>query len=203
MNSPTDPVLRKQLRRQLDFLDASSRAYDGGFHDEGLRLAVAIRVILHQTNHSHSLLNQMGERDNIRLLSSVRHFTTDAAERMTFYDGLTAVAIPGGPFPKLAIGSETTWKKVDAWYKQPVIVVSQSTWVTRKDIILGAANKDGGAHFDPKVSAEFAQLQAGIWAQADPATGHAIGVFGDHHLAAVRQLAWELLNSPELVRLSQ
>jgi hypothetical protein len=44
------------LRRHLRFMQRSADAYDVGFHDDATRIAVSIRVLLHDTRKSTSLL---------------------------------------------------------------------------------------------------------------------------------------------------
>ena len=63
MQKPS-PELVKQLRRQLDFIRNSASAYDAGHSEEALRIGVAIRVLLHDTKFSNSLLNQMGQKES-------------------------------------------------------------------------------------------------------------------------------------------
>jgi len=50
------PILLKQLRRQLTFLRNSAASYDAGYSEEALRIGVVIRVLLHDTQYSTSLL---------------------------------------------------------------------------------------------------------------------------------------------------
>ena len=48
------------LGRQLQFLHQSCASYDGGFFDEAIRMATVMRVLLHDTKHSTSLLKHLG-----------------------------------------------------------------------------------------------------------------------------------------------
>src|SRR6266545_3514326 len=48
--------MRSQLQRQLGFLKRSCEDFDAGQHDEGLRIAVSLRVLFHDTSASTSLL---------------------------------------------------------------------------------------------------------------------------------------------------
>lgn len=61
---PRRPVplnkLELQLPDQLDYLRRSVRDYDDGHTNEYRRLATTIRVLLHSTNSSTSLLRQLG-----------------------------------------------------------------------------------------------------------------------------------------------
>ena len=57
--SGTRPDLDELLREQIGFLERSSAAYDEGYHDEAKRIAVVVRVLLHDTQSSHSLFEQL------------------------------------------------------------------------------------------------------------------------------------------------
>lgn len=48
---------------QFGFLERSADAYDNGYEDEAKRLAVTLRVLLHDSRSSHSLLSQLDEKD--------------------------------------------------------------------------------------------------------------------------------------------
>jgi len=52
----TEEELRDQLKDQIHFLIESSNAYDSGSASEAKRLAVAIRILVHDTDISRSLL---------------------------------------------------------------------------------------------------------------------------------------------------
>jgi hypothetical protein len=56
----TQDELERLLKEQLQFLRTSARLYDEGEHSEAKRLAVSIRVLVHDTKKSKSLLGQLG-----------------------------------------------------------------------------------------------------------------------------------------------
>lgn len=62
---------RKHLRRQLDFLGRSAAAYDAGHADEAVRIATTIRILIHNTQSSTSLLKHLNAT-TISLMSSCR-----------------------------------------------------------------------------------------------------------------------------------
>ncbi|NNC12892.1 hypothetical protein HII28_13525 [Planctomonas sp. JC2975] len=57
------------LRDQLSFIDASAHAYDMGPYAESLRLATTIRVLVHDTPSSRSLLAHLGVKDSIQFVT--------------------------------------------------------------------------------------------------------------------------------------
>ena len=51
---------KDQLRRQIKFLETSCQSYDQGEVEEAVRIAVALRVLFHDSQTSRSLLRHMG-----------------------------------------------------------------------------------------------------------------------------------------------
>jgi hypothetical protein len=51
---------KTHLARQLRFLERDCASYDTGATDEAVRMAVVMRVLLHQTPHFTSLLTHLG-----------------------------------------------------------------------------------------------------------------------------------------------
>ena len=55
--------LEELLHEQLAFLESSAAAFDAGMDGEAKRLAVALRVLLHDTKNSHSLLGPAWQKE--------------------------------------------------------------------------------------------------------------------------------------------
>jgi hypothetical protein len=75
-------------------------------------------------------------------------------------------------------------------------VLDPMTELRRKDIALDAADKDGGAHVDAKLTPAYERLiadstESGFFS-SDKAGDRTIG---GHHYVALRQLGCEILNS--------
>jgi hypothetical protein len=60
--SLTQKDLDSNLEEQLAFLESSASAFDNGFAGEIKRLAVTVRVLLHDTTKSKSLLTLLGKK---------------------------------------------------------------------------------------------------------------------------------------------
>ncbi len=187
------PRLKKQLTRQLRFLERSSAMFDAGYCDEAIRIATTIRVMIYQTPQSTSLLTLLGERDTIKLVSTVK-FPPEDKGTLAIFDGVTTMTIDGfkpnlnSPYSQLLT--------VEEWWNQVVIVFGPQNRLTRKAIVLAAANKDGGAHVDPSISTEYQDLIDGLWTLTrQDAVGTQRRPMTDHQFIALRQFAHELLNS--------
>lgn len=66
----THDDLVEKLREQMGFLDRSAALFDEGHEEEALRLAAIIRVLLHDTRTSHSLLGQLGVKETLSYLDT-------------------------------------------------------------------------------------------------------------------------------------
>jgi len=196
------------LVRQLSFLRHSCASFDAGFIDEAIRIAVVIRTLAHDTTRSSSLLSQIGS-PNIHLLSTCPEIEPNT---IMFSGGLstTQVKIENGKLvhaiyqPLLDSGPPTQrllpWKD---WWRQIVYLIDVGS-ITRRQIVLGAANKDGGAHVDPKLTAEYEALCRGVMSISYKLGGQTGGFpIQDVHLSDLRQMAHELLHSHDILALAR
>ena len=195
---------RNHLRRQLAFLSCSCDAYDKGFQDEAIRIAVVLRVLIHDTKSSTSLLTHLCCK-NINLLSTVAPIYPGAAAAQGM--ALYSLGANGAKFgPILGEGWYAQPLQVVDWWHQTVAVFLKVGPVTRRDIVLGAANRDGGAHVDRTLTPTYTALsedgalgslvyQCGVEERVEP--------LASAHLVYLRQMGYEVLHSIELVALAQ
>lgn len=91
---------------------------------------------------------------------------------------------------------------IDDWWNE--VIMSQDNVFSRKDIVLAAANQDGGAHVDNNPSIKTRELKAGIGTFTTFTNGVEVTEdLIDHHYPLLRQLGYEVLNSPELISLAK
>src|SRR5579871_1543576 len=151
------------LSRQLDFLQSSCTRYDSGTSGEAIRIATVLRVLFHQTKSSTPLLAHLNAR-HIRLLSTTLDIIAKLKEprfascRLEMYNGMAQIV--GGQLyrPKLGQASTQTQIPANEWWRQIVFALDEHTLVARKDIVLDAADKDGGAHVDSKLPLNYERL---------------------------------------------
>ena len=189
------------LQRQLNFIRHSCDSYDRGFRDEAIRIAQQVRVMIHQTRSSTSLLTQLNAT-HIRLLTTV----PPVSQNTVFWDGMSFMmatvkdntpsfnvdaALAGGPFQKLF--------PVDAWWNQ-LLYVRNDIRITRRNLVLTAANKDGGAHIDPNLTAEYRELTQGLWKVVTESTETPVL---DSQLYFLRQIGHEILHSSDLQQMAE
>lgn len=187
--------LERHFREQFEFLRTSSELYDTGTFAEAKRLAVTIRVLVHDTDKSRSLLKQLGWKN--------RRFLDTASERpqtgvITSYAGLAGMMAVAGGTPKHVphldrlSGSSRPFQD---WWNAPVIIDFKQRQITRKRLILGVANQDGGAHIDPELDEIYADLSRGnSMSRMHSSGGSWEPLIGVEH-ASVRQIAHEVLKT--------
>lgn len=194
----------EQLKRQLHFLAASCTSYDAGSKDEAIRIAVVLRTLFHKTPKSTSLLSHLNT-PYIKLLSTSEVIHKAAG----FWTNLTVLKL--SPIegwaeyaPKLDTAQTKNFVSFGKWWLYESVYILGKLNVTRKDLVLAAANKDGGAHVDKKLDPDYETILNGVgWSiELNPPGGGTKKLpFKYGHLAALRQMGYEVLNSPDLLKL--
>jgi low affinity Fe/Cu permease len=189
------------LKRQLEFMYRSCESYDAGFCDEAIRIATCARVLLHQTNSSTSLLKHLNGT-TINLLTTCSPippgtmFSLGMGVLQTSEQGLKYV-------PALGNRSDGAFVPFSKWWAQTVMVANSMS-MTRRKVVLNAANRDGGAHVDPKLDEDYRALsQPGFMDTifvGNETESHEKPIEGSH-LLCLRQIGYELLHSPQLTAL--
>ncbi len=191
--------LLNHLDRQVRFLENSCWLYDMGRREEAVRIATIIRVLLHDTGASKSLLFQLQSKD-IQLLDTCRQRPSDG----TVFHGLGIHGLTGVGetlMPNFDLGTQPCFRPLSDWWDQVVCDTDPDTQ-TRKTIVLVAANKDGGAHADLAIPSGYARLAApGFITKMADNEGFNQPIV-DAHYVALRQMGYELLNSPQLISMA-
>ncbi len=203
-------TFKGHLARQLRFIERSCEVYDEGYADEAVQIAVRIRVILHPGGKKSRSLLQHLHAGRIPLLTT----SEGAPERddLIQYDGLGSFRASSdgknvsgvyGPGEDNALYRE--YIKADRWWKQ-VVLFAEGTPYSRRDIVLGVAEQEGGAHVAAAPTAEYEKLMRPglLWDKVVVSGGvETITPLADIRFRYVRQMAYELLNSPELLKLAE
>lgn len=152
------------LIEQLEFLDASCEAYDNGARAESKRLAATVRILVHDTGSSTSLLTHLVGKDKMRwadgivpeiLADLIQHQEKGQAMAISL---LTTIKMGAGflenfdlvkyvpTFEIQPLGER--WAPFEYWWTTPRLSDLDDFSMSRKQIVLWIANKDGGAHID-------------------------------------------------------
>jgi len=194
--------LEQHLKDTIQALELSSHAFDKGLDGEAKRCAAAIRVLVHDTSSSKSLLGQLGQKELPFYDTSVPR----NPKTIITYSGLTAINItPQGsrhiaPLDNLPPGHTPSLISFDEWWQGVIFVDQAGKETSRQDLILAVANTDGGAHVDPILDEKYANLSRNNslnWRFSSPKGD--IPMEGPEK-AAIRQISHEVLKSlnPEM-----
>lgn len=194
------------LAENRDFMSASAASYDAGTEAEAKRLAVVIRVLVHQTGQSKSLLTQLKVQDKLNFL--------DTADPI---NPKNLLSTPGLLLMRMQMKedgtSETRYipplgmerphpprqRGFPGWWTGPVLKTDDGLW-TRKQLVISLANQEGGAHVDPDLNNKFEKVVTdnGLgWRTVTDLAKDPVGVpaLGNPVAGAVRQIAYELETS--------
>ncbi|HEY8032118.1 MAG TPA: SEC-C domain-containing protein [Methylocella sp.] len=190
---PLSPnALRRHLAEQIAFLKVSAASFDAGFEGEAKRLAVAIRVLVYDTSASRSLMEQLGIKNRDFVDTS---FDFDSKNLLSHESIVGTVIGSAGTRYVAMLDNVPAFKNVafDVWWNKPVFVDKDRRTLTRKDVVLVAANQDGGAHVDPALDARYAELAESLgWVAVDNGLAR---IMEGAERAAIRQIAHELLKT--------
>lgn len=161
---------KEHFEQQLGFLKSSAAAYDAGTEPEAKRLAVSLRVLLHDTERSTSLFAHLGIKDKLpfRNTASEPH----PPEVIVMFDGglcsiQSTLGKGGGEsrfVPVLGTDPERNSQPeqcFEDWWTTPILHDQEGNSFSRSDFIDAVANKDGGAHVDATLGAAYAALTQG------------------------------------------
>ena len=152
----THQELKAQLNDQLGALQRSVQEFDNGYHTEAKRIAVILRVLFHSGKYP-SLLRRLGDEAREIVDTSP---SLDPENLMSFH-GLVSLKFDDGKLsyaPKLDCDSSAMKVPVEQWWHGVVFADSKNRTLTRADVVLTAADQDGGAHVDGAIRQDYAEL---------------------------------------------
>lgn len=196
--------LQLHLREQIDFLRTSISAYDSGNKSEAKRLSVTLRLLLHDTRQSKSLLGQLNLKDRPFYDTSNFAGYNKAPWDVAVYTGLIGHCLDVQNnriefIPFLDPDKEhkmPNWVDFQSWWEMVVIKDELGNIFSRRDLVLTMANKDGGAHIDPVITDKYADITRKNSIGWKGAMGNATFQPIPHlEKAAIRQIAHEVLKS--------
>jgi hypothetical protein len=181
--------LPEKFDEHLKLMAVLCESYDKSNDIVALSIATAIRVLVHDTKASTSLLTHLGKKTAKYLSTNFR----DPKE--TVHLGLVRrinVGVNDG------VGGEAKyWPLCDERYF-PAPKQNLKSYLTRKDLVLSITNKDGGAHFDTEVDERYDDFRKS-WSGRSCLVGRRSGMKRGYDnipiYPAVRQVGYELLHS--------
>ena len=197
-----------ELSKQLGFLARSCASFDAGHFDEAIRIATVLRILFHETRNSTSLLSHLGA-SHMRLLSTSLDIAAKTKDprlgggRLEMFNGMGRYSPGGNPpyYPKRGNAYSRRLVKASDWWCEIVSVLDTNTQLARKDVVLAAADKHGGAHVDASLPPAYERLIESPDLGSLVLKGGEVVPIGGHHYVALRQMGYEILHSLELTAL--
>jgi hypothetical protein len=199
----SEQELLRDLEEQIRFLQRSADAYDNGFIDEAKRMAKTMRILVHDTRQSTSLLTSLEKKDiqfystaaNIDNGKSMSTHRLVALKLSTNQD--TSKASYYAPLDDRPLFINVNKKMAfRRWWNEIIIIDKKRNEFSRKDLVLLASNKDGGAHCDPELDDAYAVLKrynsSGWTASDSKGTSRNLECA---ELVTIRQICHEVLKS--------
>ncbi len=203
-----DNPLEDRYEEFVELVNSLCKAYDSQGNDAiALSISTAIRVLVHDTNKSTSLLKHLDKKDQKYLsttspknkreevyLALVRRINSGVKDGV----GGEAKYWPLCDERYFSVENEGNYINFNDWWSEEKIFKSSKYCLTRKEIVLSVANKDGGAHFDTKVQEKYDNFRK-TWSGGSSLVGTKSGIIRGYDniptYPAVRQIAYELLSS--------
>lgn len=211
-NKPANSIkkeneLSSRLEEYTELLELLCKTYDSTQKEIlALSISVAIRVLVHDTRNSTSLMKHLDKKDMDFLSSN----TISPHEKVHL--GLVRrinVGVNDGQggeakywplcderyFPC----DESKWKYMsfNNWWGEDVFKDNNFS-LTREDLVLAIANKDGGAHFDSEVEERYDNFRHN-WSGGSTLVGNKSGVKRGYDnipiYPAIRQIGYELIKT--------
>ena len=202
------------LEENRNFLRTSCREFDRGYTPEAKRIAVVLRTLLHDSRRaSRSLMAQIDIKD----ISWIDSTAGTDDRSLKAWPGLVAFCVdPGrnGANEKSSFQALFRARKdhsgkgidFDSWWNGPAIRDDTGEDHSRWNLISWFANKEGGAHVDPKLVNEYERIKSRGLGYEIRIGERCFTSFGDAIPAAIRQIVFEvesslaLAENPELDR---
>lgn len=193
----TQEELAKHLTEQIGFLQSSAKLYDLGNETEAKRMAVTLRVLLHDTKASSSLLGQMHLKRKMQFVSTAQKYDpTNLLSQQCLIKfelgGNTARYVP-------LFENDDRYRLLSFpdWSGEIVFSDRKKNLYRRKQVLQLLANQDGGAHVDPEISDDLAVMKTNDltgWTVTRP-DGTESPLDNDAVYATMRQMTFEVLQS--------
>jgi hypothetical protein len=152
--------LLAKFDEQIHFLETSANQFDLGDDAEAIRMAVCLRILLHDTKRNRSLLSQLNKK-NTKFLDSAFE---DKSNIPVPYSGLVSVHMTKGKVRYVASLDDIPRVKLvdfDKWWNSIIFKDAVRQQISRKELVVTMADQDGGAHVDSSLDKKYSQLIKG------------------------------------------
>jgi len=202
INNPLEARFEEQLKLMRVLCDC----YDADNEVVALSIATAVRVLVHDTSKSTSLLTHLDKKNgqylsaNFKTPKEIVHLGLVRRINVGVKDGV------GGEARYWPLRDERYFPsprqqprllRFEDWWKEHVFQ-NDKYCLTRQDLVLAVANKDGGAHVDSEVDERYDEFRKS-WSGGSTLVGIRSGARRGYDnipiYPAIRQIGYELLQS--------
>jgi len=200
-------LLSGRLSEYIRLIAVLSDCYDRGDEIVALSIATAIRVLVHDTHLSTSLLVHLDLKSGKFLSTNLEdpkeeiHFGLVRRINVGVKDGKGGEAKYWPLCDERYFSSSRQhfhWLGFHSWWEEERVFKNDQHFLTRKDLVLAVTNQDGGAHFDGEVDERYDQFRkpsSGGSCLVGRSSGVERGYDNIPIYPAIRQIAYELLHS--------
>lgn len=161
--------LTEAFRRRMRLMRSAEERFDAGDEDAGYDLAVHLRVLLHDTSQSHSILAQLGVKDYL-LYPDGAEIPPPQVDPPAAGTRKIMISMFAGPWTLR--GGDAKWRLVapldrggahlplkgfEDWWVAPCGHDRNGNVFSRRDLVTDAANLDG-AHVAPTLKGKYVAL---------------------------------------------
>lgn len=162
----TKDELFSELQTQIRFLQNECEQYDSGYLEYSKRIALTLRILLHNTRCSNSLLHQIESTFVYNCPDFIDISTTHGSlsgegntdfvrSSMCAYELNHDIDSPPVLTPKPIIfraNERYPRRAFKTWWEDlHITLINKNLFLSRKDVVTLVADQDGGAHVDSEV----------------------------------------------------
>lgn len=162
--------LLNNLKQQIELLRLNCKSYDEGNKIVALQIAATLRTLLHNTARSSSVLNQflnnyvLSEPTFFSVGKNILEPNTIIRSNLTNYSlkVLSDTEVKTGIIPDLHINTKIPNLPFSEWWERFIVLYWDEYQLSRKDVVLLLANKEGGTHLDPQMPLTLSMLKRNL-----------------------------------------
>ena len=193
--------LEEKLKEQIYLLQKSAIDFDKGDELEAIRIATHLRILLHDTDNSRSVLKLFNLKSEVKFINTSEQISNSlpvgfCAIRIGFEfdDYLNIIKKTSIYVPLLSSSYIFGRLDFDKWWNQNIVQDKDERKFTRQNLVLALANKEGGAHVDLKIDEDYYGLKYKNSVDIEFSINDVKCVLeNDIVVASVRQIAYEVL----------
>ena len=173
----TKKELINDYKIQMKFLNDFCVKYDEGHTEYALQIASTLRLLLHDTNKSHALLNQLYHKGitTVDFVDTCIH-QMPIGKKITMPNEKVTPIVRNNlcyytfnhsedsepiltPTPLLNTAKFSVYRSFGIWWNKTTTICYPNSIITRKRVVTLLANNDGGAHIDPNIEEDLRKLK--------------------------------------------